>query len=197
MLLLPFGIPGFLFPSGEHIRSINEGTEQNRRVSKILIHPLYNHTSKDADIALLHLDRNISLGPYVVPICLPPAQGTFARTLGTVRTSVVSGWGRLSQHGAQPQILQRLEVPRVPLEKCRTHSGLNLTNNMLCAGFQKGGRDACQGDSGGPLVTLYNNTWFLTGIVSWGIGCARSNLYGVYTRVLVFVEWIMNTMATE
>lgn len=197
MLLLPFGISGFLFPSGEHIRSVKEGTEQIRKVSKILIHPLYNYTTNDADIALLRLRRNISLGPYVVPICLPPAQGTFAHTLGAVRTSVVSGWGRLSQHGALSDTLQRLEVPRVPLEKCRAHSGLSLTNNMLCAGFKEGQRDACQGDSGGPLVTRYNNTWFLTGIVSWGKGCARSNLYGVYTHVAVFVEWIMNTVATE
>ncbi|XP_026788114.1 coagulation factor VII [Pangasianodon hypophthalmus] len=182
---------------GEHIINVNEGTEQTRRVSKILIHPLYNHTSNDADIALLHLHKNISLGPYVVPICLPPAQGTFSRVLGAVRTSVVSGWGRLSQQGPLSSILQRLEVPRVPLERCRAHSGLSLTNNMLCAGFKEGGRDACQGDSGGPLVTHYNNTWFLTGIVSWGKGCARSDMYGVYTRVAVFVEWIMNTMAAE
>lgn len=94
-------------------------------------------------------------------------------------------------------MLQRLEVPRVPLEECRTHLGLSLTDNMLCAGFKEGGRDACQGDSGGPLVTRYNNTWFLSGIVSWGKGCAASNVYGVYTRVSVFVEWIMNTVAAK
>ncbi|KAI5629548.1 coagulation factor VII precursor, partial [Silurus asotus] len=173
---------------GEHILTVFEGTEQHRRVSKIIIHPLYNSTSYDVDIALLHLRRNISLGPFVIPICLPPAQGTFVRTLGAVRTSVVSGWGRLSQHGAQSNLLQRLEVPRVSLEKCKAHSGLSLTNNMLCAGFKEGGRDACRGDSGGPLVTCYNNTWFLTGIVSWGKGCARADMYGIYTRVSVFVE---------
>ncbi|KAG7315722.1 hypothetical protein KOW79_020588 [Hemibagrus wyckioides] len=182
---------------GEHIISVSEGTEQTRGVSKVLIHPLYNYTANDADIALLHLRRNISLGPYVMPICLPPAHGTFARTLGAVRNSVVSGWGRLSQHGPQSNVLQRLEVPRVPLEKCRAHSGFSLTDNMLCAGFKEGGRDACQGDSGGPLVTRYNNTWFLSGIVSWGKGCARSDVYGVYTRVSIFAEWIMKSMATE
>ncbi|XP_046694362.1 coagulation factor VII isoform X1 [Silurus meridionalis] len=182
---------------GEHILTVSEGTEQHRRVSKIIIHPLYNSTSYDVDIALLHLRRNISLGPFVIPICLPPAQGTFVRTLGAVRTSVVSGWGRLSQHGAQSNLLQRLEVPRVSLEKCKAHSGLSLTNNMLCAGFKEGGRDACRGDSGGPLVTCYNNTWFLTGIVSWGKGCARADMYGIYTRVSVFVEWITSTMAAK
>ncbi|XP_062865802.1 coagulation factor VII [Trichomycterus rosablanca] len=182
---------------GEHIRLLKEGTEQIRKVSKVFIHPLYNHTTTDADLALLRLRRNVSLGQYVVPICLPPAHGTFHRTLGMVHTSTVSGWGRLSQNGPPSTVLQRLDVPRVPLEMCRAHSGLTLTNNMLCAGFREGGRDACQGDSGGPLVTRYNNTWFLTGVVSWGRGCARSDVYGVYTRITVFVEWMRNIMAVE
>ncbi|XP_072512896.1 coagulation factor VII [Salminus brasiliensis] len=182
---------------GEHIRFKKEGTEQTRRVSKVFIHPMYNHTTTDSDIALLHLRRNITLSPYVVPVCLPPTKGTFDRTLGAVRMSTVSGWGLLSQFGPQASMLQRLEVPKVPLEKCRAQSGLTLTNNMLCAGFKEGGRDSCKGDSGGPLVTLYNNTWFLTGIVSWGKGCARADMYGIYTRVSIFIKWIMDTMAKE
>uniref|UniRef100_A0AAY5ETF5 Coagulation factor VII, like n=1 Tax=Electrophorus electricus TaxID=8005 RepID=A0AAY5ETF5_ELEEL len=182
---------------GKHNRNVKEATEQLRKVSKVLIHPQYNFTTSDSDLALLRLRRNISLNSYVIPICLPPAQGTFDRTLKTVRTSTVSGWGRLSQFGPPSLMLQRLEVPLVPLVSCQAHSGLRVTNNMLCAGYREGGRDACQGDSGGPLVTKYNTTWFLTGIVSWGKGCARANMYGIYTRVAVFVEWITNNMAKE
>lgn len=64
--------------------------------------------------------------------------------------------------------------------------GGGITAGMLCAGLPEGGRDACQGDSGGPL-TVANQ---VAGIVSWGIGCARPNLPGVYARVPFYRNWI-------
>ncbi|XP_046887151.1 coagulation factor VII [Hypomesus transpacificus] len=182
--------------AGKHNRSMKENTEQVRQVARLIIHPQYNHTTTDVDLALLKLRKPLRPGPFVVPVCLPALDGSFERTLATVRTSVVSGWGRLAQSGPFSTLLQRLEVPRVPLQECRAHSGLNVTRNMLCAGFREGGRDACQGDSGGPLVTHYKHTWFLTGVVSWGKGCAGEDFYGIYTRVANFLGWIDRTMST-
>ncbi|XP_053170516.1 coagulation factor VII [Scomber japonicus] len=181
---------------GEHDQRIEEKTEQKRRVAKILMHQNYNTTSYDSDLAMLKLHRPVKLGLYVVPICLPARNSTFGRTLSTIRYSTVSGWGRLAQFGPPSTILQRLVLPRVPLQECRLHTNLNITRNMLCAGRRTGGQDACGGDSGGPLVTRYKKTWFLTGVVSWGKGCAAENLYGVYVKVGNFLDWIQNIMST-
>ncbi|XP_041834360.1 coagulation factor VII [Melanotaenia boesemani] len=179
---------------GKHDLKEIEKTEQQRRVLQVFIHPDYNTTTYDSDLALLKLFRPIKLNRYVMPICLPARNSTFTRTLATIRHSTVSGWGRLVQFGPSARFLQRLVLPKVPLQECRLHTNLSITRNMLCAGLKTGGSDTCQGDSGGPLVTRYKKTWFLTGVVSWGKGCAKENMYGVYAKVSNFLDWIEDTM---
>ncbi|MEM7029316.1 MAG: trypsin-like serine protease [Chloroflexota bacterium] len=68
-----------------------------------------------------------------------------------------------------------------------------LTDNMLCAGFDAGGKDTCQGDSGGPLIVPDGVNWKQAGVVSFGEGCARPGQYGVYARVSRYIDWINAT----
>lgn len=161
---------------------------QRLNVTQIIRHPAYEYATADADIALLRL---------ATPLELPTLQLADATTgqierPGTLAT--ILGWGA-TQIKLRTNTLLYAQVPVVAQEECRqaySNYGYELTDNMICAGFDSGGIDACQGDSGGPLVVWDDPDarWVEIGIVSWGKGCALPNMYGVYTRTSNFRTWI-------
>jgi secreted trypsin-like serine protease len=61
-------------------------------------------------------------------------------------------------------------------------AGKIFQEEMMCFGGKKS--DSCQGDSGGPLICVENNTPVLRGIVSFGKGCGRPGLPGIYSRLV-------------
>ena len=86
-------------------------------------------------------------------------------------------------------------VTKVRCEQMFKNKGFDylISDLMLCAGGEKG-KDGCQGDSGGPLTQEVGGAHHLVGLVSWGEGCARAGIPGVYTNVGALRDWIEKTL---
>ncbi|XP_062866543.1 coagulation factor X [Trichomycterus rosablanca] len=178
---------------GEFDTRRREGREATHAVEQVLVHREYVPETYHNDIALIKLVKPITFTKYILPACLP--ERDFAeRVLMQQKEGMVSGFGRLSEGGPQATVLQKLTVPYIARTTCMESTKFKITLRMFCAGYDQVAKDACQGDSGGPHVTRYKDTWFVTGVVSWGEGCARKGKYGVYTQVSKYHKWIESVM---
>ncbi|XP_021953075.1 trypsin-1 [Folsomia candida] len=175
--------------AGEHNLTLNEGTEQSRRVAAIVRHPGYNRpTPLNNDIALMRVDRPFEFNEFVGPVVIPDLD--FVPTA----LATAAGWGMLDYPiGDLSDVLMKVEVPFVEQETCRiANIDVNpVTDTMVCYGVV--GKDSCKADSGGPLMCGSDNA--LCGIVSWGEGCALDGYPGVYAKTSYFAEWIRSTIA--
>jgi len=153
-------------------------------VTRFIVHPQWNSRTVDNDVAVLWFANALPLGPRIRAIRLPP-QGA---PVIAGATATVTGWGTTIEGvpSSAPNILQTVSKPIVSNQQCNLAYNGRVLDSMICAGVPQGGRDACQGDSGGPLIV--NGAQF--GVVSWGIGCGRPNIPGVYSRVPLFTNWI-------
>ena len=110
--------------------------------------------------------------------------------LPTGTKCAATGWGVTDKFATQiPDELNEVGVKIIEKDICENiHPDYHnqLSDEMLCAGYKEGGKDACLGDSGGPLACQVGGVegpWILYGITSWGIGCGDPLHPGVYARV--------------
>ncbi|KAM3873247.1 complement C1s subcomponent [Diretmus argenteus] len=176
--------------------------------AKIIIHPSYvkgikQRTNFDNDIALIRLASRVTLGPNLLPICLPEAGADVREN----EQGTVSGWGS-TEVFEKSQMLRYAHISGYSLRECQSTPRLQdtpmvFTDNMFCAGSSTGkGKDSCRGDSGGPFIlpALGNGNrdnrgpYRLIGIVSWGPGCDGTEFKGYYTKVERYVKWIKETI---
>lgn len=180
---------------GQYSSSTLSATAQVRRVAQIVQHPGFNRSTINNDIALLKLDAPVTFTDTIRPVCLPTR---YVNTDLDGQTAVITGWGTTSYGGQVSDPLLQVSVKVLSTEHCRQFPaiGSKITDNMFCT--YEDGKDACQGDSGGPLNWQDPATGrvYMIGITSFGIGCAKPDVPGVYTKVTNYLDWIQQQTGT-
>tara|TARA_Y100001937_G_scaffold17044_1_gene23464 strand:- start:84 stop:1388 length:1305 start_codon:yes stop_codon:yes gene_type:complete len=152
-----------------------------RNVDQVIVHPQYSGWSLNNDYALLHLSQPVT-NFEPIKLCTDTShdeEPVIATTMG---------WGATQSGGWGSSILLEVDVPID--DSCGNYSNSDITNHMVCAGYDGGGYDSCQGDSGGPLImTNSDGEYELIGIVSWGYGCAEAGYPGVYSKIHSRLDW--------
>lgn len=192
-------------------------------VAEIVIHPGYQAGRPELgnDLALLrieghwegplsHLDGLTGLAPEVASSDTEVVVAGYGNT--EEQGTQEEGFNRSGRHVSAPSLaLMEGLVPPVENDTCsrqisalidkygldQEFEGVGVDPTLqMCAGA--GGTNSCQGDSGGPLVarSLADGPVQI-GVVSWGLGCAREDSPGIYSRVSAYTGWIATITGIE
>lgn len=165
---------------------------QQYKIASFKRHPEHKFSSFYNDIAIITLEKAVTVNDAVTPACLWNQPEVDFPRLEAV------GFGQTSYAGDKTPILLKVQLSPVSNEMCKTYhnSGirklpLGIVESQMCAYDTK--MDTCLGDSGGPLqiklMSNHRSTPYVVGITSFGIFCGTETP-SVYTRVSSYVSWI-------
>ncbi|XP_053197274.1 serine protease 33 [Scomber japonicus] len=192
----PSDVDSYIIYAGRYQLNGYNPHESTHYVSQVVIPYGYVEPQSGKDLVLVQLSNPVTWSDYARPICLPASGILFPGGM----QCYVTGWGNIRVDvplsGSAP--LQEVQVPIISQSSCQEMyrmEQVDILYDMICAGFQEGGKDSCQGDSGGPLVCqMVNGTWVQAGVVSFGLECAKENQPGVYTRLTSYSSFISDTI---
>ncbi|KAM6951349.1 serine protease 33 [Aplochiton taeniatus] len=195
----PYDVSSYILYVGRNKLNGFNPYEKIHRINRVMVPPDYSDPHHGRDMALIKLSTPVTWTEHVQPICLPDSGTLFPEDM----LCFVTGWGNIRDGVSLSGVgtLQQVQVPIISQSSCEQMYQTNPTDtvdilyDMICAGFQTGGKDSCQGDSGGPLVCqMVSGTWVQAGVVSFGLGCAKVNRPGVYAKVSAFSDFIRSTV---
>lgn len=149
---------------------------QSYKAKRIVIHPNYNASENDFDVAVIEIYGVFTFNEFVQPIELISDQTIFSEAIGN--EARVSGWGwTVAGERSQANQLQAVDVPIINNQIADNQLDISyprhseLTQRMISTGANGIDREgACHGDSGGPLVFRQNGQNDIQiGVVSWGV----------------------------
>lgn len=116
------------------------------KVKRIISHEKFNVASTlDYDFCLLELEHRITFNENAQPIELVNKY----REIRDDTMCLVTGWGLTQSPNESRRFLRGVEVPIMNYQKCvfNYRRIQAVTPRMICAGYEKGEKDACTSES--------------------------------------------------
>jgi secreted trypsin-like serine protease len=157
-----------------------------KSINEIIIHPDYDPVTFNNDYALIKLSSPSDVPPVKLIDSSFDTHGLHATAMG---------WGLTIENNfvSSSPVLKEVVLPVIPNPVCQSaYNPITISDSMLCAGTPTGGKATCDGDRGGPLITNVHNEMRLLGIDSWGEGCGKPDLPGVFSRIHTAWPFIEN-----
>jgi len=177
--------------AGEYNISTTDPNEKFYHIRRVVLHPGYNITSLENDIALVITVEPITWNDHTRPACIPDEQHMYQPG----EQCWLPGWGSTSSTGNE-EVLNQLMYPILADSICANIWDDFLPTNEICAGYQNSTKDFCGDDIGSPLSCQYQSSgaWYVQGIASSGGDCKKGDMPGIFEDVTVYTQWIKNTM---
>ncbi|ODM98651.1 Venom serine protease 34 [Orchesella cincta] len=186
-----FNSDGIRVRFGEHDLMNNNESPPHKiyDIEQIKVHPDFNRTTLQNDLALIRVGEEILFEPNIYPACLP--DGPLELAAGD--SVIAAGWGPVS-NGASMATLPR-----------QTSLDIDPTDNAACSALLPpryavgegqfctttlDGSDVCTGDFGGPVFLSQNDKFVLAGISSFNTECG-SGKPTVHSRADFYKSWIL------
>lgn len=173
------------------------GLGQIRSVSAIYVHPGYNSSTNENDVALLYLGSPLNFNHDVMPIEYANMCNTTTADVTPSTSAFLTGWGITCNSCGVSQFLNGVTMPLITQSNAMTiNTGYNpgytanVSANMLP--FYNPGTGAAPGDSGGPAVIDKNGNKINIGASSWGYW-PKDQLPTIYANIRNYGAWIETT----
>ncbi|XP_037911851.1 trypsin-like isoform X2 [Hermetia illucens] len=172
---------------GDVHREAKKGSSKFRQIiaaKGIVVHENYDTTTDANDLAMIQLRKpaifNRNVGKMTLAKKVPP-KDTACTVIGFGVTT-----NKTDDFEPSDRLLEAT-VFIMSMKSCEKQDlGEVNPKTQICAGNLNEGKDSCQGDSGGPLICGNK----LTGVVSFGAGCADKEIPAIYTSVPTYLKWI-------
>lgn len=131
----------FVRVGGLNVNRVGDG--QNVDIAEFIKHEQYSKESKQNDIMLVRLARDLVFELFLRPVCLSQE-----RYISDQR-AVATGWGATEFAGPSSEDLLKVGLDILDLNLCKTafedHQEIIVNDNQICSGILAGKKDTCQG----------------------------------------------------